>query len=515
MSTATQGAIAAGHACTAAAGLEMLRLGGNAFDAAAAAVLAACVAEPGLTSLAGGGFLLAHTPQRNVLFDFFTQTPRRKRPIDQVDFFPVTVNFGKAVQDFHIGLGAIAVPGTIGGIYHVQQTLGRLPFSVVTEPAIHYAKTGVEVNAFQAYCFQLLEPILLRDPAMRQVYAPTGVLAQQGDRLTMPDFARTLEHLAQVGVEDFYRGELAHQLIADCQERGGYLTLEDLDQYRVIERQPLAMQYRGKTFITNPPPSSGGALIGFSLALLNHVELSQMTAGSPDHVRLLAAVMRLTNQARKDGYDRRLYDPDVAQQFLAPAHLAAYAKHLPVNKWGSTTHISVVDREGNAASVTSSNGEGCGYAIPGTGVMVNNMLGEADLHPHGFHSWTEDVRISSMMAPTMILEGDRPSMVLGSGGSNRIRTAILQVISNHLDFGMDLETAVHHPRIHWEDGMMNIEPGFPSLDCDRQQFPFDQGVLQWEQQNMFFGGVHAVIRQPDGTLDGVGDRRRGGSVSLG
>ncbi|HEY9816541.1 MAG TPA: gamma-glutamyltransferase, partial [Candidatus Obscuribacterales bacterium] len=183
MSTATQGAIAAGHACTAAAGLEMLRLGGNAFDAAAAAVLAACVAEPGLTSLAGGGFLLAHTPQRNVLFDFFTQTPRRKRPIDQVDFFPVTVNFGKAVQDFHIGLGAIAVPGTIGGIYHVQQTLGRLPFSVVTEPAIHYAKTGVEVNAFQAYCFLILEPILLRDPAMRQVYAPTGVLAQQGDRL--------------------------------------------------------------------------------------------------------------------------------------------------------------------------------------------------------------------------------------------------------------------------------------------------------------------------------------------
>jgi gamma-glutamyltranspeptidase/glutathione hydrolase len=515
MSQAARGAIAAGHPCTAAAGVEMLRQGGNAFDAVAAAVLTACVAEPGLTSLAGGGFLLAHTPGRNVLFDFFTQTPRQKRPIEEVDFYPVIVNFGEALQEFHIGLGAIAVPGTIGGIYHVQQTLGRLPFAVVTEPAIHYARTGVEVNPFQAYCVQILEPILLRDPAMKQVYAPTGTLVRAGDRITMTDFANTLEHLARVGVGDFYHGELAHQLVDDCRLRGGYLTLEDLANYQVIERSPLSVQYRGQTFITNPPPSSGGALIGFSLALLNSVDLSTLSPGSLEHVRLLAAVMRLTNQARADGYDRRLYDPDVAQQFLAPDHLTAYAQHLPtpVNKWGSTTHVSVIDGEGNAASVTSSNGEGCGYAIPGTGVMVNNMLGEADLHPHGFHNWTEQVRISSMMAPTMVLDGDRPAIVLGSGGSNRIRTAILQVISNRVDFGMDLDTAVHFPRIHWEDGMMNLEPGL-DLAMATDQFPFDQGVLPWEQQNMFFGGVHAVMRGRNGMLDGVGDRRRGGAVAL-
>lgn len=529
MSKALHGAIAAGHPKTTEAGLEMLRLGGNAFDAVAAAVLAACVVEPGLTSLAGGGFLLAHTADRHLtatgdrtlLFDFFTQTPRQKRPIDAVDFYPVQVNFGDAVQEFHIGLGAIATPGTIGGIHHVQQKLGRLPFSVVTEPAIHYARQGVEVNAFQAYCFQILEPILLQDQSMASVYAPGGRLVQAGDSMTMLAFANTLEHLARVGVQDFYQGELAHQLVQDCQSQGGYLTLEDLAQYQVIERSPLSVAYRGQTLVTNPPPSSGGALIGFSLALLDRLPVSHLTFGSNDHILLLAQVMRLTNMARKDGYDQRLFEADVVQRFLSESHICQYFEQLrtsisaPINKWGSTTHISVIDQEGNAASVTSSNGEGCGYAIPGTGIMMNNMLGEADLHPTGFHDWPENVRISSMMAPTMVLEGDRPSMVLGSGGSNRIRTAILQVISNILDFQMSLDQAVHAPRIHWENGTMNLEPGLDTLIIDRSQFPFDENLTQWEAQNMFFGGVHGVSRDVSGQLTGVGDRRRGGAVAIG
>ncbi|NJR60310.1 MAG: gamma-glutamyltransferase [Cyanobacteria bacterium CRU_2_1] len=496
----------------------MLRLGGNAFDAAVAAVLASCVAEPMLSSLAGGGFLLAHTQDdHTILFDFFTQTPRQKK-IEPIDFYPVDVNFGSVIQQFHIGLGSMAVPGTIGGMCHVHARLGRLPFSVVAEPAIHYARTGVEVNNFQAYCFKILTPILLASEAARKIYAPNGISPQSGEQLRLPELADTLTYLAAKGTNEFYKGDIAHQLVNDCQAQGGYLTLADLENYQVIERQPLAMPYRGNIVLTNPPPSSGGILIAFALALLSKVDLAQIEFGTAEHLCILGNVMRLTNLARKDGYDS--YATDIAERFLAPEFLAEYDRHFsfvntPVNKWGSTTHISVIDREGNAASVTTSNGEGSSYIIPGTGVMINNMLGEADLHPHGFHQWQENVRISSMMAPTLILDRHHQlEIVLGSGGSNRIRTAILQVISNLLDFKMPVDLAVGSPRVHWEDEVFNIEPGLERLTIARSVFPFNGQIELWEQQNMFFGGVHAVTQNSNRELAGAGDRRRGGAIGV-
>ncbi|HEY9696661.1 MAG TPA: gamma-glutamyltransferase [Trichocoleus sp.] len=510
----TQGSIAAGHPKTAEAGLEIFRLGGNAFDAAVAAVCASFVTEPMLTSPAGGGFLLAHTQDnQDILFDFFTQTPRQKRPASEVDFYPVTVDFGGVTQDFHIGLGSIATPGTIAGLYQVQQKLGRLPFSVVLEPAIHYAKTGIEITEFQAYSYKILSPILLASAEAKRILAPQGI-PQQGDRFTFPDLAATLSEFAKTGIDSFYHGELARQIVKDAETLGGYLTLADLEQYRVIERQPFKTHYRDNTFLTNPPPSSGGTLIAFALRLLEQIDLSTISFGSIEHQRILADVMRLTNLARKDGYADRLYEPDIADRFLADEHLAQYIQQLTseVNKWGSTTHVSAIDSEGNAASVTSSNGEGSSYVIPGTGIMMNNMLGEADLHPGGFHQWQENVRISSMMAPTMILHNGKPEIVLGSGGSNRIRTAILQVISNLLDFQMPVESAVCSPRMHWESGTFNLEPGFEA-GTDRT-FPFDGIVERWQAQNMFFGGVHAVTRSLNGELAGAGDRRRGGAVEI-
>jgi gamma-glutamyltranspeptidase/glutathione hydrolase len=512
----SKGAIAAGHPKTAEAGIEMLRLGGNAFDAAVAAVLAACAVEPCLTSLAGGGFLLAHTTRnQNILFDFFAQTPRQRQISQEVDFYPVDVNFGTTTQEFHIGLGSMAVPGTLAGLFHVHQRLGRLPFRTLAEPAIHYAKTGVELNPFQAYCFKILTPIWLAAAEMQPFVTQSGRILRVGDRLMLPQLADTLSYLAEAGIAAFYQGEIAQRLVQDCQEQGGYLTLADLQQYQVIEREPLTTIYRGNTFLTNPPPSSGGTLIAFALNLLAQVDTSSIKFGSREHLELLTHVMRLTNLARKDGYDHRLYEPDVAQQFLASEHFQPYESQIEsvVNKWGSTTHVSVIDRDGNAASVTTSNGEGSGYVIPGTGVMVNNMLGEEDLHPGGFHQWQENVRISSMMAPTMVLQQGKPEIVLGSGGSNRIRTAILQVIANIIDFRMTVEDAVNCPRLHWENGTLNLEPGWHELAEGRSQFPYDGQVVCWDQQNMFFGGVHTVMQEHTGKIMAVGDRRRSGAIA--
>ncbi len=507
----TRGTIAAGNQKTAAAGIEMLQQGGNAFDAAAAAVLASFVTESTLTSAAGGGFLLAHTQaNNNILFDFFSQTPRSKKLQTNVNFYPVDIDFGDAVQEFHIGLGSMAVPGNIGGIFHVHQKLGRLPFKVVAEPAIYYAKNGVKIEDFQHYSASILKPIIFASPEMKNVYAPDGQLLKTGETFFMENFANTLAYLVEAGVEEFYQGEIAHKLVKDCQEYGGYLTLEDLKNYQVIERQPLVINYRNNLLLTNPSPSSGGILIAFALELLAKIDLTNIEFGTPAHLRILTEVMRLTNVARKDRYNTNIYQEDIEKSFLSVEHINQYEQQLikSVNKWGSTTHISVIDAEGNAASTTTSHGEGCGYVIPGTGVMMNNMLGEEDLNPHGFHQWQENVRISSMMSPTIVLKNNQPEIALGSGGSNRIRTAILQVISNIIDFQMPVDAAVNSPRIHWENNVLNVEPGLGKEVENSQR----SRLILWKQQNMFFGGVHTAM-EFEGIITGAGDRRRNGAVS--
>ncbi|QQE67174.1 gamma-glutamyltransferase [Leptolyngbya sp. BL0902] len=515
-----RGVIAAGHPLTAEAGAEMLRQGGNAFDAVVAAAFAACVTESVLTSLAGGGFLLAHTAEgENRLFDFFCQTPRHKIPADQVQFFPIQANFGDTVQEFHIGLGSVAVPGTLAGLLTVHEQLGRLPLKTVMAPAQHWATQGITVNGFQAYCYQLLASILTATPAASALYAPQGTLLKEGDRLYLPDFAALLDQIAQDGADLMYRGPLAEQIVQASERQGGYLRMDDLQQYPVIERQPLAIPYRDALLLTNPPPSSGGALIAFALELLATADLTEHR--SPRHVATLREVMRLTNLARQDGYDAHLYRDDVLEEFLGSPHLAPYRQQLldalqptTLNKWGSTTHISVIDGEGNAVSMTTSNGEGSAYVIPGTGVMLNNMLGEEDLNPNGFHQWQPNQRISSMMAPTMVLEQGKPRLVLGSGGSNRIRTAILQVVSNVLDFGMDIEAAVTAPRIHWERGSFHLEPGYDRSTLEQQGIGAEDDCTWWQAPNMFFGGVHAVGRSETGDFSGIGDARRSGACVI-
>lgn len=517
MSQKLRGVIAAGHQKTAEAGIEMLRNGGNAFDAAVAAILASFVTESTLTSAGGGGFLLAHTQAgKNILFDFFTQTPRQKLTSSELNFYPVEVDFGVTVQEFYIGLGSMAVPGNIAGVFHVHQRLGKLPFKVVAEPAIHYARNGMQLNKFQYYCLtSILAPILIDQKEGKQFYRPTGELVEPDCVLFRQQLADTLDYLAQKGAREFYEGEIAHRLVKDCQELGGYLTLEDLRNYQVIEREPLVIDYRGNTLLTNPPPSSGGALIAFALKLLSKLDLDNIEFGSIHHLEILNQVLRLTNIARKDGYDANLYQEQIADIFLSDEHLFLYEEQLTksVNKWGSTTHLSVVDGEGNAASVTTSNGEGSGYVIPGTGIMVNNMLGEEDLNPQGFHQWQKNVRISSMMAPTIVLKDNQPEIVLGSGGSKRIRTAILQVISNILDFKMSAKDAVNSPRVHWENDTFHVEPGFSEQEVNKITLPADKQLVRWQENNLFFGGVHTVKVAADGFIEAASDQRRDGGIA--
>lgn len=500
-----RGAVAAGHPKTAEAAVEILAAGGSAFDAALAALCAACAAEPVLSSLGGGGFLLTrdHRGQAS-LFDFFVQTPRRKRPAAELEFQPILADFGNARQEFHIGLGTVATPGVVRGLFDVHRALGRLPMTEIMAPAIRYAREGLAVNALQGYIFSVVAPIYRFSAEARAVYcgdAGGTALPRDGDLLRQPALANTLELLAREGDRLFYEGELGQSLVAQCQEHGGHLIREDLLHYRTIRRQPLGHAYRGYQLLTNPPPSSGGLLIAFALDLLAGSELGSMGFGSPRHLSALAWAMAQANRAR--GAQGPCAEPLVEQQWRRLQ--AAIGAHPPRAR--GTTHISVIDEAGNAAALSLSNGEGCGHLLADSGIMPNNMLGEEDLNPSGFHQWPTDTRVSSMMAPSMALRGNR-LIVTGSGGSNRLRSAILQTLSNLIDFGMPVEQAVSAPRIHLEQDFLSLEPGLPAEGVAVLRAAYPQHHL-WDQPNLFFGGCHSLLF--DGQrLEGAGDPRRGG-----
>lgn len=496
-----RGAVAAGHPETAEAAIRAFAAGGNAFDAALAAMAAACVVEPVLTSLGGGGFLLARPADRApVLYDFFVQTPRERREASDTAFYPILADFGTTQQEFHIGAASIATPGAVRGLTRVHRTLGRLPLREILAPAIGFAAEGVPVNPLQAYVFSIVGPIYRATPAADALYG-SGALQGEGSLFRQPQLADTLDWLAREGDAPFYEGELAGRLVRHCADNGGHLTQADLSGYRVLERRPLCRAFRGCSVHTNPPPSAGGTLIALALSLLEDEALERGGFGSLAHLSGLAQVMADTGLARQDGILER------AERHRGLLdELRRRLRGHPLNGRG-TTHISTIDADGNCAALTLSNGEGSGELLPDTGVMLNNMLGEEDLNPAGFNRWPTDVRVSSMMAPTLASCGDR-LVVLGSGGSNRLRSAILQTLINLLVFGMRPRQAVESPRIHLERSVLDIEPGFAPDALERLTAAYPRHRL-WSNHNLFFGGAHTVTW--DGhVFDGAGDHRRGG-----
>lgn len=510
--------MASGHPETSLAGAELLRAGGNAFDAALGAMCAACVAEPLLVSLGGGGFLLSSTGDgREIVHDFFCQTPRRRCPAAEADFFPILADFGTATQEFHIGMGSIAVPGVVAGLFEAHADLGRMPLKEIVEPAVALARKGVRLNALNAYVVRILEAILRSDPAAFAMYESTarpGRLAGEGERLSNPDLANAFEALAWEGASLFYRGEWARRMAEASRERGGHLGRGDFDAYRVERRTPLAFEYGGAACRINPPPSPGGCLIALALELLDGWLGPEVGAGDRAHADALVRAMHGASLARDRHGVAEARDARALSRLLQPERLAEWKRSLAAHPLitRGTSHISVADREGNLASLTVSNGEGSAYVLPGTGIMLNNMLGEEDLNPAGPGCWSEGVRLASMMSPMLLRFPDR-AIALGSGGSNRIRSAIVQVVVNLARFGMGLEAAVGAPRLHLEGSRLSIESGW-NADAQthlRRRLP---DLHEWPERNLFFGGVHAVERRHDGRLSGAGDPRRGGAVAI-
>jgi gamma-glutamyltranspeptidase/glutathione hydrolase len=427
------GAIAAGHPLTAEAGAAVLSRGGNAVDACIAAAFAAAVAEGPLTGPAGGGFLLVHVGGRATFLDCFFVTPAH--PLGPME--ELVVDFGTTTQTFWVGLGSVAVPGLVEGLWEAHARHGTLPWRTLLEPAIALAREGVVVAAdsSQAYLHRILTAILQRDEGGRYAYGDAA-------RVVTDACIPTLERI---------RDEGPSAVVAILPEFAA-----DLRAYRVVEREPVTATFAGLDVLTAPPPSRGGAVVATALERLD--------AGAD----------------------------------LASALAAGYGTIASATLTG-TTHIAVVDAAGDAASLSSTLGSGSGVFRGGT--QLNNMLGELDVIGAGEHR--PGARLPSMMAPTMLLDGGRPRIVLGSAGSVRLAGAIAQVAALAVR-GTPIGEAVARPRIHVEGTTLHLEGGAVA------DAPHGWDTVRWDATNLYFGGVSAVARRPDGSLEAAGDPRRGG-----
>ncbi|MCU0314870.1 MAG: gamma-glutamyltransferase family protein [Solirubrobacteraceae bacterium] len=443
----SRGTVAAGHPRTAEVGATVLREGGNAVDAARAAVLASWVCEPLLTGPGAGGYLLvAGAGTEPVLLDFFVAAPGAGAdPGAHAELVPIEVDFGDARQVFNCGAASCGVPGSPAGLAGAAARWGSLPLADLCAPAARLAREGVALNAEQAFVFEILRPILLHTPEARATYAPAGRPLRTGERFADPELAETIARAA----------------------------------------------YRGRQVLTNPPPSAGGILLALAFD-----RLEQRCPDTPPTAADVVSVMEEVQELRTSEFLDGLPEPGFLERFLS--------SHL-----GSTTHIAAVDADGLACSVTCSNGACSGVLVPGTGIHLNNIMGETDLNPHGFFREPPGRRMPSMMAPTVVLGADgEVELALGSAGSNRIRSAILQVVVGALDHGLDAGAAIRAPRVHAEDGTVYAEPGVelgPLEAAGRE-------IVRFRAPNLFFGGAQAVERAVDGRLSGGGDPRRGGAA---
>jgi gamma-glutamyltranspeptidase / glutathione hydrolase len=514
-----RGAIAAGHPLTANAGAEVLEAGGNAVDACIAAAFASWVAESPLTGPGGGGFLLVHRARDRTtrLLDFYVAYPGEGASSPQGEMDSIEVDFSGSTQVFHVGGASCAVPGTTLGLETAHRAYGSQPWRRLLEPAIRLAHGGLELNESQAYLHKILDAILRFRDEGRAIYGRGDDRLLAGDRFVQPDLGSTLELIAEKGASVFSTGPLAREIAKHVTDLGGTITEADLAGYRVSWRRPVLAEFGGHRFLSNPPPATGGVLIAYGLVLLDRIGV-RGEQGCAEEAALLVEVMREHARVREHGFASRLYRGGLARRLMHPEAVAAALERiaerlqptaLEATGVSGTTHISVVDGRGNAASLTASNGAGSGVVVPGTGIHLNNMLGEYEVVSSG-RVVRPGRRLTSLMAPSLVLREERPRLVAGSAGSLRLHGAILQAVVNVIRHGIHVDEAIARPRVHAEGQVVHCEGGADPAELDRLG-RLGYELVRWQGRNLFFGGVSAVEALPDGSLAAAGDPRRGGA----
>lgn len=501
-----KGAIAAGHPLTAEAGARVLADGGSAVDACIAAAFVSWVVESPVTGPGGGGFMLVHRARDRTsrVIDFFVTIPGLglSRPsVSEME--EVDVGFVESSQIFRIGAASCAVPGAAAGLEHAHRAFGTRPWASLLEPAIELARNGVELTRPQAHLHAVVDLILRHSDEGQAVYGPEGRRLVAGDVLVQKELARTLELMAERGARVVYEGEIAQAVAAHVQEQGGAITERDLEHYRVIRRRPVRAAFCGYEYESNPPPSTGGVLIGYGLRMVDRLGPGG-PPGSAEAIARLVEIMREQQRVRGARFGRDLHRGGLPKRLYDDRQLAD-----AIERVGGTTQISVVDGEGNAASCTASTGSGSGVLVPGTGIHLNNMLGEFDLAGSA-GTGRAGTRMTSMMAPSVVLRDGAPCLVVGSAGSLRLRGAIMQIVIDVAVHDMPVEEAIAFPRVHLQDEDVHCEGGADPTELDRLE-ELGYQVVRWRRRNLYFGGAAAVGIGEDGSLAAAGDPRRGGA----
>lgn len=486
----TRVAIAAPNEQAARAAELTVEAGGNAVDAAVAACLVAMVNEVGIVSLSSGGFVSMSSPEHPEPFtiDGWMDMPGRgrKRPRDKRDTgtWDVWTDYGGGVE-VTIGPGSVAAHGAIAALGDAHQRAGQLPWAELFGPAIEVARSGINLGGASRYYLDYVhESIFGWDKASwTAVHDANGEVTQ--DLIRLPGLVETLERIAAYGPQEMHTGETARAIAADVQARGGILSLVDLSEYRTVTRPSLLVKSGEWTLGTNPPPAVGGAVVAAMLKLMDSHGLEDR-----EHIiRVQRQVLshRLTVFDASDELER-----DVVE-YLALVD----QQPLSVLESGSTAHVSTTDELGNACAVTISSGYGSGMIAKDTGIWLNNCLGEQELNPRGLHGASPGTRLLSNMAPTVARAESGGVLAIGSPGADRITTAVSQVLTGIFNDGLSLQEAINYPRIHVH------RAGRP-----------DEEIKVEDELTMYFGGVGAAMRHPDGELEVAADPRREGAVRI-
>ncbi len=532
------GMVAAQNKIAASIGADVLARGGNAIDSAVAVGFALAVTLPRAGNLGGGGFMLVYLADedRTIAIDYREMAPAAA---SRDMFLNADGDVDNNVARF--SLRAAGVPGTVAGLHHAHERYGSLPWHELLQPAIQLAERGIIVTEDFAFSIRRAEKHLSRDPDAIALFThSSGTLYEEGERLKQPLLAKTLKRIAKSGTESFYQGDIAELIVKDMRANGGLITRADLENYQVIEREPVIGGYRGYDIISMPPPSSGGVHVVQMLNILEQFPLADFGAESALTIHVIVEAMR---QAYADR-SQHLGDPDYydvpidwltsstyAEEIAAGISLETAKKSddvrpgtTPVAESPETTHYSVMDQAGNAVAntYTLNFSFGSGNAIAGAGFLINNEMDDFSAKPgvpNAFgllggeaNAIQPGKRPLSSMTPTLVFKDGKPLLATGSPGGSRIITAVLQQIINVIDFEMNLADSVSAPRLHhqWYPDSVFVERGFS---------PDTLALLKAMGHNIAttrfsMGSVQAVMRTEDG-FAGAADPRRPDSGAYG
>jgi len=518
-------------------GVDILKQGGNAVDAAVATAFAMAVTWPTAGNIGGGGFLVYHGEDGHATtFDF-----REKAPLASTERMYVGAD-GLSTNEQHRGFLSVGVPGTVAGLYQAHQKHGTLPWSMLVNPAVQLARNGIPVTWSLYSGFRNNQAFWEQFPSSAAVFLKAdGSPYQLGDTWKQPDLARTLERIRDEGRDGFYRGENARMLAAFMQANGGLITEQDLAMYEAVEREPVRGTYRGYEIISMPPPSSGGVGIIQMLNILEGFDLAEMGHNSAQYLHVLTEAMRRSYANRAEFLGDPDFNPDMpVNRLLSKEHAASLRSSIDMDKASvsdegrfgqvyeseETTHFSVIDAQGNMVSLTYTleNGYGSRIVAEGGGYLLNNEMGDFNPVP-GVTNRNGQIgtdpnllapqkRMLSSMSPTIVAKDGKPVMAIGSPGGRTIINTTLQAIVNVIDHGMNVAEAVEAGRIHhqWLPDVTSMESRMISPDTVRLYEEKGHTVNLRGNQGSAMGIYHD---RETGIYHGAADSRAGDGAAVG